>query len=148
MRLVLDAEAVSALVDQGHASGFQVTQNVVAAQRLGRPVVICAVTLAEAYRGGSRTIAIDAFLSSLRGRGLVIRDTDRSLARLVGSVLNAAGVGSDYLADAHAVAAAVEDGGGVVLTGDPGDIQRLADSYRNVAVEALPGAGRRSRRRT
>ncbi|MGH3831081.1 MAG: hypothetical protein ACRDRS_11640 [Pseudonocardiaceae bacterium] len=57
--------------------------------------------------------------------GLTLRDTTKDLARLVGAVL-AAGVGSAYLADAHAVAAAVEHGGGVVLTGDPYDLQRLA----------------------
>lgn len=125
MRLVLDAEAVNALVDPGHPESVGTGRTVLAAQELGRPIVVCAVTLAEAYRGVTRTKTLDAFLASTRGRGLLIRDTDRPLARLVGSVMTAAAVASDYLAGAHAVAAAVEGGGGVVLTGDPDDIQRL-----------------------
>ncbi len=38
---------------------------------------------------------------------------------------------------AHVVAVAVEAGGGVVLTGDPEDLERLADPYRSVVVEGL-----------
>jgi hypothetical protein len=60
------------------------------------------------------------------------------LARFVGAVLSVAGAGSEDLADAHVVAVATEDGGGVVLTGDPADMARLAAPYRTVVVEALP----------
>ncbi len=51
-------------------------------------------------------------------------------------MLSGAAAGSEDLADAHVVAAAVETGGGVVLTGDPDDLQRLAAGYRNIQVEA------------
>jgi hypothetical protein len=61
-----------------------------------------------------------------RASGIRVRDTDRPLARLVGGVLAGAKADSRYLADAHVVAAAVETGGGVVLTGDPDDLASLA----------------------
>jgi hypothetical protein len=41
------------------------------------------------------------------------------------------------MADAHVVATAVEAGGGIVLTGDPTDIGRLAAAFPNVVVEAI-----------
>jgi hypothetical protein len=53
-------------------------------------------------------------------------------------VLAAARAGSEHLADAHVIAAAVELGGGLVLTTDPDDLSRLAASYGNVTVIGLP----------
>lgn len=61
--------------------------------------------------------------------------TDPSLA--VGSVRAAAGADSSHLADAHVVAAAVEAGGGVVLTGDEDDLGLLAAAYPNVHVSTI-----------
>jgi hypothetical protein len=49
-------------------------------------------------------------------RGSGSANTDRPLARLVGGVLTGAKADSRHLADAHVVAAAVETGGGVVVT--------------------------------
>ena len=80
---------------------------------------------------------VDALLSR-EEQALVLRDTDRVLARLVGGVLAAASSGSEDLADAHVVATAVEAGGGVVLTGDVDDLVRLAEPFRTVVVEGLP----------
>jgi hypothetical protein len=70
--------------------------------------------------------------------GIRVRDTDRPLARLVGGVLAAARVGSEHLADAHVIAAAVELGGGLALTTDTEDLGRLAAAYGNVMVIGLP----------
>lgn len=109
----------------------------VAAFRLQRDVVVPTVILAELYRGAGRNQLVDALLSR-EEESLVLRDTDRVLARLVGGVLAAAGAGSEDLADAHVVATAVESGGGVILTGDPKDLARLADPFRTVVVESLP----------
>jgi hypothetical protein len=69
----------------------------------------------------------------------VCRDTDVRLARLVGGVLHASSVGSEDMVDAHLVAVAVEAGGGVVLTGDTDDLERLGAPYRSIAVEGLTG---------
>ena len=41
------------------------------------------------------------------------------------------------LVDAHVVAVAVEAGGGVVVTGDRADLERLSASYRHLAVERI-----------
>lgn len=109
----------------------------VAALRLRRDVVVPTVVLAELYRGGGRNQLVDALLSR-EEQALVLRDTDRVLARLVGGVLSAAGAGSEDLADAHVVAVAIEGGGGVVLTGNPQEMARLSDPYRTVVIEGLP----------
>ena len=84
-----------------------------------------------------RQAMVDALLSREED-SLVLRDTDRVLAHLVGGVLAGGGAGSEDLADAHVVAAAVESGGGVILIGDPKDLARLADPFRTVVVESLP----------
>lgn len=106
-----------------------------AARRLQREVIVPAVILAELYRGPGRNQMVDSCLA--RETGLLIRNTDRALARLVGGVLAGAGAGSADLADAHTVATAIETGGGVVLTSDPQDVNRLAAPYPNVHVAVL-----------
>lgn len=137
MRVVLDQRALDALAGLNGAAKRRVRQAMVAAFRLQRDVVVPTVILAELYRGAGRNQLVDALLSR-EEESLVLRDTDRVLARLVGGVLAAAGAGSEDLADAHVVATAVESGGGVILTGDPKDLARLADPFRTVVVESLP----------
>lgn len=56
---------------------------------------------------------------------------------LVGGVLPAAGAGSADIVDAHAIAVAAEDDRAVVVTGDPGDLERLAAPHPGVTVVAL-----------
>ena len=68
---------------------------------------------------------------------MLLRDTDRTLARLIGALLTGAGASSALFADAHPVAVAVEAGGGVVQTADPDDLGRLAAPYRTVVIEPL-----------
>jgi predicted nucleic acid-binding protein len=106
-----------------------------AARRLRRDVVVPAVILAELYRGPKQNQLVDSCLS--RETGLSVRDTDREFARLVGSVLGAAKADSEDLADAHCIAAAVEAGGGVVVTGDERDLDRLAAPYPNVQISPI-----------
>jgi predicted nucleic acid-binding protein len=137
MRLVLDAEAVNALLDPRHPAERKVRRAMEAARRLRREVAIATGTLAELYRGAGRNQPLDALLAREAGDGLVLRDTDRTLARLIGALLAEAGAGSTLFADAHPVAAAVEAGGGVIQTADPDDLTRLAAPYRTVAVEPL-----------
>ena len=134
---MLDAVAVNALTERRHPSRRRLRQALEAARRIRRDVVIATVTLAELYRGASHRAELDAFLSREERDGLTLRDTDRHFARLVGSVLAEAGVGSEHLADAHAVAAAVEVGGGVVLTSDPNDLSRLAAPYGTIVIVPL-----------
>jgi len=137
MRLVLDAEAVNALLDPRHPAERKVRRAMEAARRLRRDVAIATGTLAELYRGAGRNQPLDALLSRESWHGLLLRDTDRALARLIGSLLAEASAGSGLFADAHPVAVAVEDGGGVIQTADPGDLARLAAPYRTVVIESL-----------
>jgi predicted nucleic acid-binding protein len=148
VRVVLDAEAVNALLDPRHPAERTVRRAMEAARRLRREPAIATVTLAELYRGAGRSRALDALLSGESSAALLIRDTDRSLARLVGGLLAQADSGSALLADAHPVAVAIEAGGGVVLTGDPDDLSHLAGPYRTVVIEPLGlGSQQRTRRR-
>ena len=136
MRLVLDAEAVQALVDPGHSARAHVRQSLTAAERLERDVVVPAVVLAGLYRGRSRSSGVDAALARTE---VDVVDTDRGLARNVGGLLHQADMGSEHLVDAHVVACALPTGG-VVLTGDARDCERLAAGLVHVQVVALrPG---------
>ncbi len=132
---VLDAEAVQALIQADHPSRRQVHHLLEAASRLQRDVVVPAVTLAELYRGARRTRNVDAALAP-HERYLVIRNTDRGFARLVGALLASVKLGSEHIADAHAAAAAVEEQG-IILTGDPDDMERLVAGTPTVTVVAL-----------
>jgi predicted nucleic acid-binding protein len=134
--VVLDAGALAALAGRPERRNREVRAALRAATRLDREVVVPAVILAELYRGPRHNQAVDACLS--RETGIRVRDTDRPLARLVGGVLAAAEAGSRHLADAHVIATAVDVGGGIALTTDPDDLERLAASYRNVMVVDLP----------
>ena len=134
--VVLDSEALAVLGGRASKGKEEVRAAMRAAALLQRDVVVPAVILAELYRGPGRNQMIDACLA--RETGLRVRDTDRSLARLVGGVLTGAKADSRHLADAHVVAAAVEAGGGVVLTGDEDDLSMLAGPYPNITVQPLP----------
>jgi predicted nucleic acid-binding protein len=134
--VALDCEAVNALAGPDGTAKRRVRRALEAAARTGSDVVVPTLVLAELYRGTGRSHLIDALLSR-HEPALATRDTDRALARFVGAMLHTAGVGSEHIVDAHVVAAAVEAGGGIVLTADTGDLTRLAAPYRSVLVEPL-----------
>lgn len=136
MIVVLDAEAFNALAGAASVRKQKVRRILRTAERLNRDVTVPSVVLAELYRGRGYNQLVDACLAR-ESASLDTRDTDRSLARLVGGVLAAAGADSNLIVDAHVVAAAVEAGGGVVVTGDRDDLARLAAPYPHVVVEAV-----------
>jgi predicted nucleic acid-binding protein len=138
----LDAGALDALAGSDSPERRRVRQAMEAARRTGRDVVAATLVLAELYRGPRRAQRIDALLSRHEG-AIVCRDTDRRLARLVGGILHAGASGSEDIVDAHVVAAAVDAGGGIVLTGDVDDLARLSAPYPAVVVEHLSGPARR-----
>lgn len=133
--LVLDSEAISSLARRRGGRFDEVRAATEAARRLRRDVVTPAVILAELYRGRGQNQVVDSCLS--RESFIVVRDTDRELARYVGGILGAAGADSDDLADAHAVAVAVEAGGGLILTADEDDLERLSAPYPNIQVAKI-----------
>jgi predicted nucleic acid-binding protein len=132
---VLDSEALAALAGKASARKREVRAALTVAARLGQEVVVPTLVLAELYRGRGHSALIDACLS--RETGLLMRDTDRTLARLVGGVLTGAKQDSAQIVDAHVVAVAVERGGGVLLTGDVADLERLAAPYRSVRAHSI-----------
>jgi predicted nucleic acid-binding protein len=136
MIMALDAEAVTALAGRDTPAKRKVRKNLRAAEQTRSDVVIPTLVLAELYRGTGRSQMIDAVLAR-HEHSIDLRDTDRALARFVGAALHAAGVGSEHIVDAHVVAAVVEGGGGVAVTGDPDDIAKLAAPYRSVVVEPI-----------
>ena len=133
--LVLDAEALLSLARQRGPRFREVHAAIEAARRLRRNIVTPAVTLAELYRGPGYNQVVDSCLS--RDAWVDVRDTDRTFARFVGGVLAAARADSSDIADAHAVAVAVQDGGGIILTGEPTDLNRLSAAYPNVQVAPI-----------
>jgi predicted nucleic acid-binding protein len=134
--VTLDAEAFNALAGPDSVRKRRVRRILRVAQQLGREVVVPSVILAELYRGRGRNQLVDACLARERA-SLASRDTDRDLARIVGGVLTAARARSAMLADAHVVAVAVEAGGGVLVTGDPVDLNQLSSSYNHIVVEPV-----------
>lgn len=135
MRVVLDSEAFSSLAGRDSPRKREVRRMMEAAARAGSKAVVPSVVLAELYRPG-RLALVDACLSR-RQDAIICRDTDRSLARLVGGVLAASSAGSEDMVDAHVVATAIEGGRGIVITGDPDDLRRLAAPYASVTVVPL-----------
>lgn len=114
--LILGSEAMATLGGRPSRRQEEVRAAMRAAALMQRDVIVPAVILAELYRGAGHNQAVDACLA--RETGIRVRDTDRPLA--------------------HVVAAAVESGGGVVLTGDPDDLASLAAPYPNITVQPLP----------
>lgn len=93
-----------------------------------------AAVLLELYRGGGTDEVIDGELR--RGYARVVTTGART-ARTAGHLLAADGAGSELAVDALVVATAVRLGGGLILTHDPDDLQRLAADRPNIAVVGI-----------
>ena len=134
--IVLDSEAISRLARarEGRHPGT-VHDWMSAARTESAPVVVPAAVLAELYRGKGHDQALDACLS--RYPGLEVIDTTRPLARTVGHLLTAAGLGSAHHVDACVIAVAAACSGAVVLTSDPDDLTRLAAGLDRVTIVPL-----------
>lgn len=136
MIVCLDSEAFRALAGPDSEAKRRVRRVLQAARRLDRDVQVPTLVLAELYRGRGHNQLVDACLARERA-SLASRDTDRQLARIVGGVLAAAGADSSMIVDAHVVATAVDAGGGVLVTGDRSDLERLSAPYHHIVVEAI-----------
>lgn len=136
MIVALDAEAFSALAGPSSVRQARVRRVLRRAKALNRRVVVPSLVLAELYRGRGHNQLVDACLARERA-SIDSRDTDRDLARIVGGVLAGAKAGSDMIVDAHAVAIAVEAGGGIIVTGDEHDLNRLCAPYPHLVVEPV-----------
>ena len=98
------------------------------------PIRVPSAILVELYRGKGFDEPIDRVL----GQGFArVVTTGARVARIAGHLLANCGAGSDMAVDAVVVATAIRFGGGMVLTHDPQDLQRLAANHRNVAVVGI-----------
>lgn len=134
--IVLDAGGLDELSKTRPSDGFRALLK--EAWKRDREVFVPAVVCAELARGVKRTRALEASLSRHDGTSgqppVSIVDTDFDLARLVGSILFAGNVGTEDLVDAHVVAVCAMYQGGLVVTADPDDINRLAQGVPAVRV--------------
>jgi predicted nucleic acid-binding protein len=112
------------------------------AHRRNRDILVPSLVCAELARGSARTRVLESAVrrheaASGERSPLRLIDTDFALARQVGAILHAAACGSERIVDAHVVACCVPAGGGLVVTSDPADILRLADSVPAVRVRVV-----------
>lgn len=88
----------------------------------------------ELYRGGGTDEAIDLELA--RGYARVVT-TGLRIARIAGHLLASNDADSTMAIDSLVVATSIRLGGGLVLTHDPADLERLATRYPNVRIVAI-----------
>lgn len=142
--LVLDAAGLDAMAADDPPQGFRAL--VAEAHQRGRDVLVPAVVCAEIARGVARTRRMEQALarrtahSGGRSPATVV-DTDLTVAKQVGAILHAVRADTTDIVDAHVVAACVPYGGGVVVTSDAQDIQRLSAAVPHVRVVTRRPAG-------
>ena len=134
--LILDSEALSALARPGRdpSRHQRVRAALRSAERRNQPVRVPSAVLVELYRGGGADEPVDLVL----GRGFArVVTTGVRIARIAGHLLARVGSGSEMAIDALVVATAIRLGGGVVLTHDPIDLERLAAGQPHVRIAAI-----------
>lgn len=101
---------------------------IAAAQRGERTLVVPSPALAEAWRGGNARWLNELLAAS------IVEPADERLARLAGELL--ARTATSNAIDAF-VAVSAAQRGDIVVTSDPGDLQRLADDLADIRVWAI-----------
>ncbi len=126
-RLILDSGAVIAL----SRNDLRARAILAAAREAGVEVSIPSVVIAETVRGSAKDAKVNRVIKSVGD----ITAADEDIGRVAGALLGAAR--STSTIDALVVASAIEVGGGVVLTGDPNDLEPLASGHPEVVIGAL-----------
>lgn len=126
-RLILDSGAVIALSRNDERARAALA----AAREAGVAVTIPSVVIAETLRGSAKDAPANRVIKVVGE----IAAADEVTGRLAGGLLGAAR--STATVDAVVVAAAIQAGGGAILTGDPDDLGQLASRHPEIVVEAL-----------
>lgn len=125
--LILDSGAVIALArGEERARAF-----LHRAVELEAWVEVPVVVLAETTRGTDRDAAVNRVVKAVGA----VPDTSETVGRRAGALLGRAP--ERGVADALVVAHAVEAGGGLILTSDPGDLGVLASGHPGVWIERV-----------
>ncbi|MGH8897469.1 MAG: PIN domain-containing protein [Egibacteraceae bacterium] len=135
--VVLDAAGLDALCDRRPPEQLRALLHEAWVRQ--RDVLVPAVVCAEVCRGVPRTRRVEAAVArhdQIRGQRspVSVVVTDFTLARQVGAVLHGAGADSRDIVDAHVVAVCALHGGGLVVTADSEDIERLAQAVPSARV--------------
>jgi len=126
-RLILDSGAVIALSRNDQRARAALA----AAWEAGVEVSIPSLVVAETVRGSAKDAPVNRVIKAVGE----VRPADEGTGRVAGGLLGAAR--SNSTVDAVVVASAIELGGGVVLTGDPDDLEALANGHPEVVVRTL-----------
>ena len=132
--IVLDTGAVLALAARpAREATRRVHVALSGARRRGALVRVPPAVLAEVYRGGRQDADVD---QAVDRAGRVVT-TGRRMSRLAGGLLASNALDSCHEVDALVVATVVAMGGGIVVTGDPDDLNLLAAPWPHVQIWAL-----------
>lgn len=126
-RLILDSGAVIAL----SRNDPRARAALAAAREVGVDVSIPSVVIAETVRGSAKDASVNRVIKAVGE----VNSADERTGRVAGALLGSAG--STSTVDALVVAAAIELGGGVLLTGDPDDLDPLAGGHPEVVITSL-----------
>ncbi len=126
-RLILDSGAVIAL----SRNDLRARATLAAAREAGVEVSIPSVVIAETVRGSAKDAKVNRVIKSVGEVTALDEDTGRVAGALLGAARSTSTI------DALVVASAIELGGGVVLTGDPEDLEPLADGHPEVVISPL-----------
>jgi predicted nucleic acid-binding protein len=126
-RLILDSGAVISLSRDEKRVNVYLER----ALEYQATVEIPAVVVAETIRGGPKDASVHRIINMIGN----VTPTTETHGRIAGALLGEARSSSTI--DALVVAHAVVGGGAVVLTGDLGDLGRLAASHPEVWVQSI-----------
>lgn len=98
----------------------------------GEIVVVPAIVVAQTFRGDAADHTINRLLKSV-----YVPPVDLDLAKEAGRLL--ARTGMSDAADAVVIAEAIRRQPCVVLTSDPGDLERLAEGYDRIQIVHVDG---------
>ncbi len=126
-RLILDSGAVIALSRNDQRARAVLA----AAWEAGVEVSLPSLVVAETVRGSAKDAPVNRVITAV-GQ---VRPADEGTGRVAGGLLGAAR--SNSTVDAVVVATAIELGGGVILTGDPDDLEALANGHREIVIRGL-----------
>ena len=127
-RLILDSGAVIALSRNDQRARAALA----AAWEAGVEMSIPSVVVAETVRGSARDAPVNRIVRAVGE----VTAADERIGRTAGALLGATRSDATVV-DAVVVASAVALGGGVVLTGDPGDLEPLASDHPEVVIRTL-----------